>query len=68
MPVSSRNSIASVKLQSPGNGARVLERVERRARVPRNCSGRSEVGGGLKHFSRVAAGGGDLLSVVEVVS
>lgn len=47
-----------MKLQSAGNGARMLERVQRRARVARNCSGRSDVGGGLKRFWRVAGGGG----------
>lgn len=67
--VSFRSSIASVKLQSSGSGARVLERVERRVMVARNCSGRSDVGGGLKRFSRVAGGGGGFVVafVVEEV-
>ena len=35
-----------MKLQSEGRGARSVRRVERREKVARNCSGRSDVGGG----------------------
>ena len=68
-PNSSLNSIASVKLQSGGSGARVLERAERRESVARNCSGRSDVGGGLKRLVRASWGtggiSGGLLDEVE---
>ena len=59
-PKSSLSSIASVKLQSGGSGARVLERAERRASVARNCSGRSDVGGGLKRLVRASGGTGGI--------
>ena len=39
--------MASVKLQSSGKGFRRVREVDSRARVARNCSGRSDVGGGL---------------------
>ncbi len=42
--------MASVKLQSSGNGFRRVREVDSRARVARNCSGRSDVGGGLNFF------------------
>ena len=68
-PNSSLNSIASVKLQSGGSGARVLERAERRESVARNCSGRSDVGGGLKRLVKASWGiggiSGRLLDEVE---
>lgn len=71
-PNSSLSSIASVKLQSGGRGARVLERAERRESVARNCSGRSDVGGGLKRLVRASGGtggtSGGLLDEVEAWS
>lgn len=55
--------MASVKLQSSGKGFRRVSEVDSRARVARNCSGRSDVGGGL-NFLRSAGLG----AAVEVVS
>lgn len=43
--------MARVKEQSAGSGLRIPNEVLRRARVARNCSGRSDVGGGLKRFA-----------------
>lgn len=42
--------MASVKVQSSGKGLRRVREVDSRARVARNCSGRSSVGGGLNFF------------------
>lgn len=65
-PKSSLSSIASVKLQSGGSGVRLLERAERRESVARNCSGRSDVGGGLKRLVRASGGiSGGLFDEVE---
>lgn len=39
-----------MKLQSSGRGLRPVNDVESRAKVARNCSGKSDVGGGLNLF------------------
>ena len=54
--------MASVKLQSCGKGFRRAKEVESRASVARNCSGRSDVGGGLNFLRSAGLGvttGGD---------
>ena len=48
--------MASVKLQSSGNGLRRVREVDRRARVARNCSGRSDAGGGVNFFRSAGLG------------
>ena len=48
--------MASVKLQSSGRAVRRVREVESRARVARNCSGRSDVGGGLNFLRSAGLG------------
>ena len=48
--------MASVKLQSSGNGFRRVREVDSRARVARNCSGRSDAGGGVNFFRSAGLG------------
>ena len=48
--------MASVKLQSSGKGFRRVREVDSRARVARNCSGRSDVGGGLNFLRSAGLG------------
>ena len=48
--------MASVKLQSSGNRFRRVREVDSRARVARNCSGRSDVGGGLNFLMSAGLG------------
>ena len=48
--------MASVKLQSSGKGFRRVREVDNRARVARNCSGRSDVGGGLNFLRSAGLG------------
>lgn len=48
--------MASVKVQSSGNGVRRVRDVDSRARVARNCSGRSDVGGGLNFLRSAGLG------------
>lgn len=48
--------MASVKLQSSGKGFRRVSEVDSRARVARNCSGRSDVGGGLNFLRSAGLG------------
>ena len=50
--------MASVKLQSSGKGFRRFREVDSRARVARNCSGRSDVGGGLNFLRSAGLGSG----------
>lgn len=49
--------MARVKEESSGSGLSLPKEVVRRARVARNCSGRSDVGGGLKRFVSAGFGG-----------
>lgn len=51
-----------MKLQSSGSGRRPVNDVESRANVARNCSGKSEVGGGLNLFVVVGSMGGSFVS------
>ena len=53
---SSRSSMASVKVQSSGKGFKRVKEVDNRARVARNCSGRSDVGGGLNFLRSAGLG------------
>ena len=48
--------MASVKLQSSGKGFRRVREVDSRVRVARNCSGRSDVGGGLNFLRSTGLG------------
>ena len=48
--------MASVKLQSSGKGFRRVREVDNRASVARNCSGRSDVGGGLNFLRSAGLG------------
>lgn len=48
--------MASVKLQSSGKGFKRVKEVDIRARVARNCSGRSDVGGGLNFLRSAGLG------------
>lgn len=48
--------MASVKLQSSGKGFRRVREVDSRASVARNCSGRSDVGGGLNFLRSAGLG------------
>ena len=48
--------MASVKLQSSGKGFRRVSEVDSRARVARNCSGRSDVGGALNFLRSAGLG------------
>lgn len=48
--------MAKVKLQSSGKGFRRVREVDSRARVARNCSGRSDVGGGLNFLRSAGLG------------
>ena len=48
--------MASVKLQSSCKVFRRVREVDSRARVARNCSGRSDVGGGLNFLRSAGLG------------